>query len=398
MFRTSLARISLSILLLLVGPFATAQPGWQQVHPLPSFVDRDGTLRHTGCSNAPFSPSADFSFFFREGNPRRLVIGFDGGGACWDSLTCVGSVLNEDPVYETVVDETPALLDGLGGLFDRDNPENPLSDALQVLIPYCTGDLHMGSNDQVYILDDVPHTIRHRGYDNVVAVLEWLTHYYANTAGARPKQVFVTGASAGGYGAQFAYPEIDSRLPAAARKRVLSDSAIGVINADFYNRALAPGGVWGIWINMPPELAGAFAASPDTLPVAINQSLGWNFPKTRFGQYTHAFDAVQILYSNIARHLDQPELWTDPTRLLLTTLEWTNRTRAILRASAMTTGNYRYYLGAGFDHTIIASDDVYFEDSADGLRFIDWLDHMINQQSTFGGDWQNASCSPNCLP
>lgn len=396
MFRTGVVRIAFSVLLLLASVAASAEAGWQQVQPASSFIDRKGIPRQTGCSNAPGAPSADFSFFYREGDPRRLVIGFDGGGACWDSLTCLGSVLSGDPLYQTFVDETPALLDGLGGLFDRDNPENPLADTLQVVIPYCTGDLHMGSNDQEYTLGALTHVIRHRGYDNVIAVLEWIAAYFGNRA--PPREVFVTGGSAGGYGAYFAYPEIHSLLSRARRKQAFSDSAVGIINQDFYNRALSPGGVWRIWTNMPPELAGAFAAGPDRLPVAINQSLGWSFPGTRFGQYTHAFDGVQIFYLNVARNLDAPDRWTDPRQLFLTSLEWTARARVSMAASALTTLNYRYYIGAGLAHAVIADDQVYLEDSAGGLRLIDWLDDMINRRSAVGGDWRNASCAPNCLP
>lgn len=399
MLKRRLAWISLSIPLVLAGSPVTAVAGWQQVEvPSAPFVDRHGITRQPGCSNAPGAASTDFSFFYREGDPRRLTIGFDGGGACWDSLTCLGSVMHGSPVYGTVVDETPALLDNLGGLFDTGDPENPLGDALQVFIPYCTGDLHIGSNDQAYSLGPLTHVIRHRGYDNVTAVLEWLVDYYENTVAAAPGRVFVAGASAGGYGAYFAYPEIDSLLPAATRKRVFSDSAIGIINRDFYDRALAPGGVWRVWTNMPPELAGAFASGPDKLPIAINQSLGWNFPGTRFGQYTRAFDGVQVFYLNIARNLNAPQLWADPTQLFLTSLGWTTRARASMLTSALTTFNYRFYIGAGLDHTVIAGDELYLEDSANGLRLVDWLDDMVNRPIVFGGDWRNASCFPDCLP
>lgn len=393
----SVAGITMSILLL-IGPSAPASAGWQQVTPPADFVDRYGVARHTGCSGAPLAPDTNFSFFYRAGNPRNLVIGFDGGGACWDSQTCLGSVLNGTPVYDTYVNETPAQLDALHGLFDAGQPQNPLADSLQVLIPYCTGDLHIGSNDQEYTLGALTYTIRHRGYDNVIAVLEWLAAYYKNTAGVAPSRVFVAGASAGGYGAYFAYPEIDRRLPATARKRVLSDSAIGIINQDFYNRALAPGGVWRIWSNMPPQLAGAFGAGPNSLPAAINQSLAWSFPAARFGQYTRAFDGVQIFYLNIAKNLNAPQLWTDPTQLFLTSLEWTTRARASMLTSALTTFNYRFYIAAGFGHTVIADEDLYLESSAHGLPLVDWLDDMINRPFLFGGDWKNASCFPNCLP
>lgn len=260
-------------------------------------MDSNGVLREPSCSGAPRPPlftepyPTEFSFFVRPGDPSRLVMGLDGGGACWDPLTCLGSVLDNNPIYDPEIDETPASLDATGGLSDQANPANPVAGHLQVFIPYCTGDLHMGSRDQVYSLPLLgARTIRHCGYDNVVAVPEWIRRYYASYVGTPPRQVFVAGASAGGYGAFFAYPAIDRMLPCWTRKRAFSDSAIGIINQDFYDRALAPGGVWGVWDNMPAEFAGAFASGPEVLPVVLNRSLGWHFPRSRFGQYTRAFD------------------------------------------------------------------------------------------------------------
>ncbi len=386
-------------------PQAQAEDGWQQVDASAPFIDRHGKARFPSCSGAPEPPffvtasPKDFSFFYRAGNPKKLVIAFDGGGACWDPLTCLGSVIASDSVYDPIIDETPAALDAAGGLADRDNADNPVADYFQVLIPYCTGDLHTGSRDTSYFLPGYGSwTIHHRGYDNFVAVMEWLIAYYAAEVGHPPKDVFVTGASAGGYGAFFAYPAIDELLPWWVRKRAFSDSANGIINQDFYNRALTPGGVWGIWDNMPPQLANAFASGPDALPTALNQSLAWSYPRTRFGQYTRAFDAVQIFYLNVAKNLNSPVLWSDPTQLLLTALEWSTKARTSMLISALTTLNYRYYLGEGFAHTAIADDSVYAEQSADGIQLIEWLDDMINRRFTFGSDWQNASCFPDCIP
>lgn len=389
---------------LAVGPQALADEGWQQVNASAPFVDRNGKARFPSCSGAPEPPffvnpsPTEFSFFFRAGNPKKLVIAFDGGGACWDELTCLGSVVAGDPVYNPVIDETPADLDAADGLGDRDNPENPVADYVQVFIPYCTGDLHTGSRDTEYVLPGLGvHTIHHRGYDNVMAVLEWLIDYYSQV-GHPPTEVFVTGASAGGYGAFFAYPAIDRLLPWWTRKRAFSDSANGIINQDFYDRALTPEGVWGIWQNMPPQLANAFASGPDALPTALNQSLAWSYPRTRFGQYTRAFDAVQIFYLNIAKNLNSPELWADPTQLLITALEWSLKARTSMVFSAFTTFNYRFYLGAGFAHTAIADNSVYTEDSAQGVRLIDWLADMINRRFVFGSDWRNVACVQDCIP
>lgn len=388
-----------------VGSQALAEDGWQQVDASAPFVDRNGKTRFPSCSGAPepplfVSPSpTEFSFFVRLGNPDKLVIAFDGGGACWDPLTCLGSVVAGDSVYDPIINETPAVLDAAGGLGNRVNPDNPVADYFQVFIPYCTGDLHTGSRDTEYILPGFGSwTIHHRGYDNVIAVLEWLSAYYSAAVGHPPKDVFVTGASAGGYGAFFAYPAIDDLLPWWTRKRAFSDSANGIINQDFYNRALTPEGVWGVWDNMPPQLANAFASGPDALPTVLNQALAWSYPRTRFGQYTRAFDAVQIFYLNVAKNLNSPELWADPSQLLVTALEWSIKARTNMVISALTTFNYRFYLGAGFAHTVIADDSLYAEDSAQGVRLVDWLDDMINRRFVFGSDWRNVACSQDCIP
>jgi len=407
----SLLRILVTVSAFLAMQSAWTQDGWQEITDASEpFVDGSGTPRAPSCSGGPvldaggFAVPADheFSFFFRGGDPAKLAIAFDGGGACWDGNTCVGSALSGDPIYDLVVDESAASLNAVGGIGDRNNRENPLRNHTQVFIPYCTGDLHAGSSDTVYpfTAGGVPDmwTIRHRGYDNVLAVLKWVTAYYTEEVGHPPKELFLTGASAGGYGVRFAYPAFDASVPSSTRIRVLTDSAATVINQHFYDTAVAPGGVWGLQQNIAPQLASAFASGPDSLGVAINHSLGSFYPRTRFGEYTRAFDAVQIFYLNVMRNPNAPWRWTDPTRLFFAGLDWTLRARTNLALSALTTSNYRFYLARGTGHTILADDRFYSEASAGGIRFVDWVDDMINRRSAQGGDWKNASCVPNCLP
>ena len=405
-------RIPLLAALLAAGSVAVADPGWTEFEFAKdtAYQDRNGNLLYPSCSGAPVPtggliPEADdtqYSFFYREGDYRKLAIFFDGGGACWDENTCIASALFGDPIYDTTVDETADELNNEQGLAVNDNPHNPIAGYFQVFIPYCTADLHIGTGDKTYIYSgpfwpiDLEWTIHHNGRDNVAAVLDWLVLHYQGKP--LPQTVVVAGASAGGYGAMVNYPAIDELLPWWTKKRVFVDSANGIINQDFYDRALGDPGAWGIWNDMPPELANAFMSGPDALPVALNQSLAWYYPATRFGQYTQAFDGVQIFYLNVAKNLQSPELWADPIQLLITGLEWTTKARASMLFSALTTFNYRFYLAAGDDHTISVDNDVYTEMSGSGILLIDWLDDMINRRFLFGSDWQNATCAPNCLP
>lgn len=404
------ARHAYGVLVLLCGAglASTAMAQWQEIDASAPFVDRDGNSRWPSCAGAPLPggtgiADTDFSFFVRPGNPKKLAIFWDGGGACWDPNTCVGTALAGSPIYGTTVDETAVSLAGLDGLGDFANPENPIADYTQVFIPYCTGDLHTGARDTLYQYQPpagptVPWTIHHRGADNVAAVLDWLVTHYETDIGYAPSKVFLIGASAGGYGVLYHYPWVADLLPASTTTRVLVDAANGVINQDFYDRALSEDGAWGVREYLAPELEAAFNSGPDQVVIRIFRSLGAAYPRTRFGQYTTAFDATQIGFYNIARHVDNPALWLDPAQLAVAALDWTLRARLAMLSTAITTWNYRYYLARGTDHTIVPEDKYYLETSGGGVAFVDWVDDMLNRTFAWGSDWRNVSCAPSCLP
>ena len=398
-----------TIIVLVAAPAGSTETSWERIHVPDYFVDDHGIERRPSCSGGPelvatsagvFPQAADkqYAFFFRPGNPSKLAIFWDGGGACWDANTCIGTALQGAPIYSLTVDETVDSLNASEGLGKLSEPDNPIADYTQVFIPYCSGDLHTGAADTVYSLGPVSWTIHHRGADNVAAVLDWVNDYYRDQVGSAPRKVFLSGASAGGYGVLYGYPAVAARLPWYTKVRVLVDAANGVINQDFYDRALTPDGVWRVWDNLAPVLNSAFASGPDELAIEIFKSLGAYYPRTRFGQYTTAYDATQIGFFNIARNLNSPELWLDPNEIAAATLEWTIRARTYMILTAFQTWNFRFYLGAGTDHTIVASEKFYEEDTAQGVAFVDWLDDMINRLWPWGSDWRNVRCTPDCLP
>ena len=344
-----------------------------------------------------------YSFFLREGDAKHLLIALDGGGACMDPNTCIATALLGDATYQQEVGD-PADVDDLGGIGDTDNPANPFRSYTQAFAPYCTADVFWGSRETAYdhaLLADGPWTIHHRGFDNLLWVFSELMAYYAAERGVAPEKVVLVGGSAGGYGVALALPALKRLLPQETQVYVLADSANGVISEDFYNRALggttSSGGVWGVAPNVPAFLEGAFTQGARALPVAVHTALATQYPDARIGQYTTAFDAVQIFYYNLSKHIDQPSRWADPRYLLPAALTWTGRMREDLELIALEP-NSRYYIGAGLEHTVLGSDRFYAEDSAQNVEFRDWLDAMVNAPDPDAGDWRNVSCAPFCVP
>ena len=79
------------------------------------------------------------SFFVNPADSDKVLIHFQGGGACWDSNTC--SV--DEPTFLEAV--SPLSDDYYPfGIFDREHPANPVADYNMIVVSYCTGDLHTG--------------------------------------------------------------------------------------------------------------------------------------------------------------------------------------------------------------------------------------------------------------
>lgn len=143
----------------------------------------------------------------------KLVIMFEGGGACWEAAACYGIVIPVAAAHldgftaQTFESVRPAYFD-TSWLFQRDEPTSPLGDATWVFVPYCTGDLHAGTQTTVYEALGQMATMHHVGAHNVDAMLGRL-------ASLAPTEVFAMGVSAGGYGVQLNWDRIAAAFPSA---------------------------------------------------------------------------------------------------------------------------------------------------------------------------------------
>lgn len=145
-----------------------------------------------------------------------VVIYLMGGGACWDAATCylVKSAWNVELGY-TVGTFTADAFRSIP-LFDRQLATNPFREASFVYVPYCTGDLHVGTTEQRYL---TTQTTKHFGAKNLDAFLARLGSTFASS-----KRIFVIGTSAGGFGAQMNAWRFVAAFP-SAEVHVLADSA-----------------------------------------------------------------------------------------------------------------------------------------------------------------------------
>lgn len=304
-------------------PAAASGGDWTVIHP----------QGDTGCAFG-----TPFRFFHRQGpDPSRLMVYFQGGGACWNWVSCSG-------MFDTSVADDE--LARYRGIFLFDDPDNPFRGYSVVFIPYCTGDVHVGDTVARYGAEDwdAP-AVEHRGHANVSAALDWMAAQLP-----RPERVVVTGASAGSYGALFHAPTVARLYPSAALL-FIGDSGVpllhgypAILEQWGANRALA-----GQWCS-PDEPAG----TPITLEAA-HERLARMRPDAVLAQITADRDAVQSAFYIFS---GSPHA-RDVTLALLRTLE--------RRIPA-----FRAFVLRGEEHGLMRTDRFY-DFQEDGVRLRDWI-------------------------
>ena len=76
--------------------------------------------------------------FTKAGDPKKLLIFLQGGGACWQGFyNC--NILADD--------QAPPAAPPFPGVFDSSSPDNPFADYSVVYMPYCDGSAFGGDND-----------------------------------------------------------------------------------------------------------------------------------------------------------------------------------------------------------------------------------------------------------
>lgn len=157
--------------------------------------------------------------------PATLLLFLNGGGSCWDPLTCAALRLTNPNIggpYGAAQFQAD-LPKAQGSLLDRALPGSPLAGATLVFIPYCTGDVHWGDSS-----NDYPGlgTWRHVGAANLRADVAFLQ---ANLPA--PQKLVVSGSSAGGYGSLLAHDLARAAWP-SARGYLVDDSGPPLVSGD----------------------------------------------------------------------------------------------------------------------------------------------------------------------
>lgn len=160
-----------------------------QFTPAVSVNIGDGWTKHTfdpaGGAGPICIAGTPYSAFTRQGNPSKLLIFEQGGGACWqDFYFCNILAEAQEPPAPRV------------GIWDFDSKDNPFADYSIVYMPYCDGSTFSGDNDVADANFPFGPIRFHRGVRNQSAGMD-----LAKATFPHASRITVAGSSAGGVGA-----------------------------------------------------------------------------------------------------------------------------------------------------------------------------------------------------
>jgi hypothetical protein len=209
----------------------------------------------------------------------NVMVFLDQGGACFNADTCA---------FNLSAYGADSFVPQVQGIFNRDDPDNPVRTWSFVFIPYCSGDVHAGNRPDGFV--DGGGGEQFLGYSNLDAFLSRVVPTFASA-----RQVLFAGSSAGGFGVLLNSDHV-ARWFAPIPVTVLSDSgppmpssvATPCLEQSWHD-------LWGFGQGVIPD-CGLDCPSASDYMIDFVLHFGWRYPSYRGGLISSSQDATISLF------------------------------------------------------------------------------------------------------
>ncbi len=323
----------------------------------------------------------DYSFFVKRGTVNKVLMYYQGGGACWDRTTCSLELCTQEAGGNPSTSSSYQY-----GLGNTDNPDNPFKDWHVVVVAYCSCDVHLGSAFQWFAPGE---NVIYNGRHNASLAEKWAREHFVN-----PDEVFSTGSSAGSMGALAnAYSLIENVWP-ASKFHVMGDGFVGVTPPGFVAEYVTRwGGLTGELQPYVPGFDQSLTEYDDQAMIRMVNALATNYPAANIAMYTTAYDSVsgQNQFYQVMKHPGDVgawgQWWTD-------TCEVNDGMHEYLEAMGEGVDNFHYYMGAGSRHTGFGADKLYVDTTGGVPVFVDWLNDVMSGDPNLDSAVVCTDCNP----
>ncbi|GLD92329.1 hypothetical protein PINS_up000862 [Pythium insidiosum] len=327
------------------------------------------------------------TFFFElmpKPSSKKLMIYWQGGGACLDDVTCNFAFQCASPTRTFATFPFPYD----GGILNPRDPMNPFHDWNIVHIPYCTGDLHAGNKvapateDPILSLFNRPdclgqnQTTNLRGLENSVATLKWARANFPDV-----EHIVLSGTSAGSLASQLLSSYVSDLWDVKAsgkRLSIVADSYVGVLPANREaGKVLNYFGTCDADIKLPPSVASACKDESLTVKqfgttvLSTHPHIEWLFINSKG-------DSTQRLFYELAR----VGPFGFPFPNMPTAEEFYEEMVKILDSYKAVSSKVTTFFSPGTDHTLVLDNFWYDRLSVEGEKMGDVIRRFLRASNS----------------
>ena len=298
-------------------------------------------------------------------NSKKLLIFLDGGGACFNPLTCSKNRdhFSEEDFLERVASD-PSLL------INRSSDQNQFKDWNLVFVPYATGDVHSGTNSSANVPNNGPKNQSMVGFNNFTIILKDLKDYF--DANGTITEIVFMGSSGGGYGVMSNTFQLTDILAKNIPTTVLVDAAPVFMDKTILSPCLADiwnsDSLWNINVAFPADLDETVQKNYEHDLQKLYEYLSLKLPNVNFGLLSYYGDeTIRMFYTFGQNNCAYP-----PT--LSSSISANNFKMALLDLKTTVLDdleNWKVFYANGTEHTFLS--DPNFNQTVKNTNLNDWI-------------------------
>ena len=296
----------------------------------------------------------------------KLIIYLQGGGACFNQTTCE---FNPSKFGKTEFEKTLNGPDNVNpGILSRSNADNPFKDFNYVLVPYSTGDVHSGANNDGDVIDG-PQNQKMNGYGNFSIIINEIAPYFI---GKGIDEIIFTGSSAGGFGTYINYSQVADAFP-NIKTTMIVDAAPIFISQNIFPNCLAEQWLDLFKFPFPADYDQYVSGTYDNKIQAIYEYLSTKYPNQQFGLCSSYFDdTIRYFYGFSQNNCANGVLPIDKASFKVGLMG--------IKGLFDQLGNWKVYYTNGSRHTFLLQTDA-TQIETSGILFKDWLVQLTNNEA-----------------
>ena len=331
-------------------------------HPLMEFEDQPGDLKWVDIEGMKCRDGSETGIGVVLQDPKKLVIYINGGGACFNEFTCPSnpSSFTEEDLNAINANGDPP------GIFSRMDERNPVKDWSFVYIPYCTGDVHSGTLTNGQALG-VPGQQKYIGAINFKRVMRFIAPYFREQG---VEEVLLFGLSAGGFGVYINFLEVFNEFP-DAQINVINDSGPLFSDPQAFPPCLQLGFTLIFGLPIPPDMLEC--CEPNIGLANVYQYSSERYPDANFGFLSSLEDQTSRFFLSFGMNdcsgIESNQIPADIFSQALIDL----RDDVLIPRSDWSS----WYINGG-SHTLLASDDKYYEQQVGGMFLYEFVNRLLN--------------------